>query len=190
MEKELTISQKISVETTPNIVVIRFTNPKERNPLSIEILDYLHQLADDLAARNKPEKIIFTGTGDVFASGANLREIVNVTGETAREYALRGQNLMRKITQLPNETIAFSVDGACFRGIAGDAGTSAACASADRVRAYRQARTCAPLRTKLALRVASAKRVPVRSMRCLSLVRRGQSSGLSGGRSRNPAGGP
>ena len=115
MEKELTISQKISVETTPNIVVIRFTNPKERNPLSIEILDYLHQLADDLAARNKPDKIIFTGTGDVFASGANLREIVNVTGETAREYALRGQNLMRKITQLPNETIAF-VNGFCFGG--------------------------------------------------------------------------
>jgi enoyl-CoA hydratase/carnithine racemase len=38
-----------------------------------------------------------------------------VTGETAREYARRGQNLMRKISELPNQTIAL-VNGFCFGG--------------------------------------------------------------------------
>ena len=115
MEKELPISQKIKLEPLQNCAVIRFTNPKERNPLSIEILENLYQILDDLATQTKYEKIIFTGTDNVFASGANLREIAEVTGETAREYALRGQNLMRKIAELSNETIAF-VNGFCFGG--------------------------------------------------------------------------
>ena len=115
MEKELTISQRISVETSPNIVVIRFTNPKERNPVSIEILDYLQQLLDDLAARNRLEKIIFTGIGDVFASGANLREIADTNADNAREFALRGQNLMQKIYHSNKLTVA-AIDGFCMGG--------------------------------------------------------------------------
>ena len=115
MKKELPISQKIKIESSQNTVVICFTNPKERNPLSIEILEYLHQILNDLAVQSHLEKIIFTGMDDVFASGANLREIAEVTGETAKEYALRGQNLMRKISELPNETVAF-VNGFCFGG--------------------------------------------------------------------------
>ena len=115
MKKELPISQKIKIESSQNIIVIRFTNPKERNPLSIEILEYLHQILDNLMIQSRLEKIIFTGMDDVFASGANLREIAEVTGETAQEYALHGQNLMRKIAELPNETVAF-VNGFCFGG--------------------------------------------------------------------------
>jgi enoyl-CoA hydratase len=115
MEKELPILQKIKIETSQNAVVIHFTNPTERNPLSIEILTYLHQILEDLMMPSHRKKIIFTGTEDVFAAGANLREIAEITGETAREYALRGQHLMRKIAGLPNETISF-VNGFCFGG--------------------------------------------------------------------------
>lgn len=109
----LTDLQNISVETSNNQVIIRFTNPKERNPLSIKVLEQLNNILDEIP--NEIKSVIFTGTDDVFASGANLREIAEVTGETAREYALRGQNLMRKISELPNETIAL-VNGFCFGG--------------------------------------------------------------------------
>lgn len=109
-EKEL---QKISVENSNNQLIIRFTNPKERNPLSISVLKQLNKILSEI----QPDitRIIFTGTEDVFASGANLREIAEVTGDTAKEYALRGQNLMQKISELPQETIAL-VNGFCFGG--------------------------------------------------------------------------
>lgn len=105
--------QNISVETSNKQIIIRFTNPKERNPLSIKVLEQLNEILDNIPMQI--ETVIFTGTDDVFASGANLREIAQVTGETAREYALRGQNLMRIISELPQETIAF-VNGFCFGG--------------------------------------------------------------------------
>lgn len=104
---------KILIETSNQQIIIRFNNPKERNPLSIKILEELNQILDGLSEEIK--NVIFTGTDDVFASGANLHEIAKVTGETARDYALRGQNLMRKISELPQETIAF-VNGYCFGG--------------------------------------------------------------------------
>ena len=74
----------------------------------MEELDQILQNAGDVT-------IIFTGSEDVFASGADLREIAKITPETAREFALRGQNLMRKIAELKQETIAF-VNGFCFGG--------------------------------------------------------------------------
>jgi enoyl-CoA hydratase len=104
--------QNIKVEGSKHNVIIRFTNPKARNPLSIVMLDQINQILDEI---NRKSNIIFTGTDDVFASGANLNEIAKITGETAREYALRGQNLMRKISELPQETIAL-VNGFCFGG--------------------------------------------------------------------------
>lgn len=104
---------KIIIKTSNNQLIIRFNNPKERNPLSIEVLEQLNKVLDEIPA--EIETVIFTGKEDIFASGANLREIAQVTGETAREYALRGQNLMRKISELPQETIAF-VNGFCFGG--------------------------------------------------------------------------
>lgn len=104
---------KILIKTSKTELIIQFNNPKERNPLSIEILEQLNKILDEIP--KETTEIIFTGTEDVFASGANLREIAQVTGETAREYALRGQALMRKITELPQETIAL-INGFCFGG--------------------------------------------------------------------------
>jgi enoyl-CoA hydratase/carnithine racemase len=103
----------ILLEFSTKQLIIRFNNPKARNPLSIQVLEQLNQILDEVP--DEIETVIFTGTEDVFASGANLREIAEVTGETAKEYALRGQNLMRKISELPQETVAF-VNGFCFGG--------------------------------------------------------------------------
>ncbi len=73
-----------------------------------EILD---EVSEDLTI----ETIIFTGKADVFASGADLREIAEVTKDTAREFALRGQNLMNKINASEKKTIA-AINGFCFGG--------------------------------------------------------------------------
>ncbi|HRH40544.1 MAG TPA: enoyl-CoA hydratase/isomerase family protein [Pyrinomonadaceae bacterium] len=103
----------ISVETAEKLLIIRFTNPKERNPLSIKVLEGLNKILNTIP--ENIDRVIFTGVDNIFASGANLNEIAKVTVDTAREYALRGQNLMLKISELPQETVAL-VNGFCFGG--------------------------------------------------------------------------
>lgn len=104
------MSNSVIVENLANVAVIRFIRPENRNPLSIEVLEQLDQILDEIA---EPNAVIFTGTGDVFASGADLREIAKVTETTAREFALRGQNLMKKIAK--RKSIA-AINGFCFGG--------------------------------------------------------------------------
>lgn len=108
-------NQDLETELGKDYAVIRFTNLKERNPLSIGVLETLHETLDDLTVRSEITKIIFTGTGNVFASGANLREIAQVKKEDARKFALRGQTLMAKIAVAEAKTIA-AVNGLCFGG--------------------------------------------------------------------------
>lgn len=97
------------VENFANVLVIRFNRPEIRSPLSIFVLEELHKILDETSQTN----IIFTGKDDVFASGADLREIAKVTAETAREFAQRGQNLMNKIVR---KNALAAVNGFCFGG--------------------------------------------------------------------------
>jgi enoyl-CoA hydratase len=102
-------SKSILVENKENLVIIKFNRPEIRSPLTIAVLSELNEMLDNV----NDETIIFTGVNDVFASGADLREIAQVTGENAREYAMRGQNLMLKIQS--KNAIAF-INGFCFGG--------------------------------------------------------------------------
>jgi enoyl-CoA hydratase/carnithine racemase len=106
------MSNALIIEQLQDATVVRFNRPDERNPLSIAVLDALHGLLDQLFA-SSPKPVIFTGTNDVFASGANLREIARVTGKNAREFALRGQTLMDKIARCDSTA---AVNGLCFGG--------------------------------------------------------------------------
>jgi len=107
------MSNSIIVETFEKILVIRFDRPDIRNPLSIPVLEELHRILDEQT--EAAEAVIFTGNGNTFASGADLREIADVTAEGAKEFALRGQDLMNKIAGLPQTTIA-AINGFCFGG--------------------------------------------------------------------------
>lgn len=105
----------IELERLSESAVIRFIRPESRNPLSISVLYELNVQLDTLISDNTLEKIIFTGVDDVFASGANLREIASLTSETAFEFAREGQALMAKIAAASQYTIA-AVNGFCFGG--------------------------------------------------------------------------
>lgn len=107
------MSEAIIVENFGETIVIRFNRPKERNPLSISVLEKLHSIFETIESRAR--RIIFTGTSDVFASGANLRDIALVTKDAAQEFALRGQNLMQKIAAAKPTTVA-AISGYCFGG--------------------------------------------------------------------------
>lgn len=109
------MSNSVAIETRGNALIIRFTRPEIRNPLSLEVLESLDRIIDDVSKSNCLQKVLFTGAGNSFASGADLREIADVTPETAKEFSLRGQRLMNKIADVPNATIA-AINGFCFGG--------------------------------------------------------------------------
>ncbi|HEY9403310.1 MAG TPA: enoyl-CoA hydratase/isomerase family protein [Pyrinomonadaceae bacterium] len=102
-------------EACESIVVIRLNRPAERNHLSVATLEELDRLVSALSARTDISAIIFTGTGDAFASGANIRELSRLTPETASEFARRGQRLMQRIADASQLTIA-AVNGYCMGG--------------------------------------------------------------------------
>lgn len=109
------MSNAIAVETRGRTLIIRFTRPEIRNPLSVEVIDSLERIIDDGVFSSSVAKIVFTGTGNVFASGADLREIAAVTPESAREFSLGGQRLMNKIAATSKPTAA-AINGFCFGG--------------------------------------------------------------------------
>jgi enoyl-CoA hydratase len=115
-EEQSVEARAIVVEASDShVVVIRLNRPAERNSLSVATLEELARLVSALVARTDLSTIIFTGTKDAFASGANIRELSALTTKTAREFARRGQSLMQKIADAPQLTIA-AVNGYCMGG--------------------------------------------------------------------------
>lgn len=104
------MSNAISVKHLAGRCVVMFTNPAERNPLSAAVLDELDRIIDECKA-----PLVFTGSEDTFASGANLREIAGLDAASAPEFARRGQTMMNRIADLPQMTTA-AVNGYCFGG--------------------------------------------------------------------------
>lgn len=105
------MSNLLEIEDLPHARIVRFCRPESRNALSAYVLDAIDDAVSTLGER----ALIFTGVGDTFASGANLNEIAELTGETAPAFARRGQSLMTRIEELEKPTVA-AINGFCFGG--------------------------------------------------------------------------
>jgi enoyl-CoA hydratase len=105
----------IVTEQRESSIIIRLNNPAQRNALARHVLEELETSISALVNDSKSKAVIFTGTDDVFASGASIRELQDLTAETARAFALRGQHLFQQIARLPQKTIA-AVNGYCIGG--------------------------------------------------------------------------
>jgi enoyl-CoA hydratase/carnithine racemase len=105
----------VVVEESGALVVIRINRTDRKNSLSAATLSDLDEAFSSLAAREDINAIIFTGTRDVFAAGADIRELQTLTPDSAREFAERGQRLLQKISDARQLTIA-AVNGYCMGG--------------------------------------------------------------------------
>jgi enoyl-CoA hydratase/carnithine racemase len=105
----------VVAEERGRVAVIRLARPAERNPLSLSTLSELEQAFSRYAARAEVCAVLFTGTADVFASGANIRELQSLSLEAARDFALRGQRLFQLIADARPLTVA-AVNGYCMGG--------------------------------------------------------------------------
>ncbi|MDT4953025.1 MAG: enoyl-CoA hydratase [Acidobacteriota bacterium] len=114
-EGKETTQRAVIVEAHSAFAILRINRPAERNSLSVATLKELDAVVSSLIARTDINAIIFTGTSDVFASGADIRELRALTPATAREFATRGQRLFQKIADAKQLTIA-AINGYCMGG--------------------------------------------------------------------------
>jgi enoyl-CoA hydratase/carnithine racemase len=106
--------EPIEVVRHNSALLIRFVRPERRNSLSSDVLGALESSLEAISL-SSPERVVFTGSGGTFASGADLREIKQLTPRSAREFAKRGQALMAEIATMPILTVA-AISGYCLGG--------------------------------------------------------------------------
>jgi enoyl-CoA hydratase len=106
---------KIQVSTVGKTAVLRFDSPESRNTLSVETQIILKTHITDLEKKPAIMSCIFTGSGNTFASGANLTEVSALDSDSAVEFGRRGQNLMQSIAN-SRLTMVAAINGYCMGG--------------------------------------------------------------------------
>ncbi len=112
---EPNVQSPIVEKLSDSIAVVRFNRPAERNALSTPTLDKLDIMLSNLISDHKLNSIIFTGTGNVFSSGADIRELATLDVNRARDFSSKGQRLFQRIAEAPQLTIA-AINGYCMGG--------------------------------------------------------------------------
>jgi enoyl-CoA hydratase len=108
-------SRTVLLDFAATIAVVRFNQPTRRNPLSRTTLNQLEEILTQISERSECTAIVFTGTGNTFASGADIRELATLDAISARQFAGRGQKLFQQISDAPQRTIA-AINGYCMGG--------------------------------------------------------------------------
>jgi enoyl-CoA hydratase len=108
-------SSPILTEVTGAVAILRFNCAAERNPLSVATLKHLEHETQSLFARKDIRAVIFTGAEDVFAAGANIRELADLDRDAALKFSVRGQRLFQTIADASQLTIA-AINGYCIGG--------------------------------------------------------------------------
>lgn len=85
----------LATELTGSVAIIRFSRPANVIHLSIATLNELRTSFSTAALSSNVEATVFTGGDDVFASGADIRELTNLDEASAREFAKIRQSSFR-----------------------------------------------------------------------------------------------
>ena len=105
----------IRFEISGATATVVFNRPADRNSLTQDTLKNLEQVLDRLLPDPSLRVIVFTGTDDVFLSGANIRELTLLDQETASAFSDRGQRLFQRIAKA-NQTSIAAINGYCMGG--------------------------------------------------------------------------
>ncbi|KDA06578.1 enoyl-CoA hydratase [Microbacterium sp. CH12i] len=99
------------IERHPDRVVATLNRPETRNAIDQSAIDQLHALCAEL--ESEPRTLILTGSGGVFASGADIAQLRDRRADDAR----KGINAMAfiRVNELPMPVIA-AIDGFALGG--------------------------------------------------------------------------
>lgn len=117
--------QNIIFEKANRISTITMNRPHALNALNYDTLKELDNLLDLIKTENETDVIILTGSGTKsFIAGADIREMSNLTPETARAFAIFGQRVFKKFEDMNIPVIAavngFALGGGCEIALACD----------------------------------------------------------------------
>ncbi len=112
---EALIHEPIVTEVKDFIAVVRLTRPAQRNPLSHDTRQELTRILSGLIDDDAIEAVVITGTDDVFASDADIRELAQLDPAAALEFSKSGQGLFQTIADARQITIA-AINGYCMGG--------------------------------------------------------------------------
>lgn len=107
------MSNAIKLQTQGSKLIVQFSRPKRRNPLSIDVLSELESILANISS--EISDLIFAGSDGVFASGADLKDIAALEQDQVKAFGLRGQSIMATIGGMEAITTA-AIDGPCFGG--------------------------------------------------------------------------
>jgi enoyl-CoA hydratase len=112
---EVDTADPILLEIRRSAAIIKFNRPATRNCLSDETLTRLDSIVSELISTNDIDSLIFTGSDNIFLSGADIRELSNLDHPNALLFAERGQLLFTRVAAAKQLTVA-AINGHCMGG--------------------------------------------------------------------------
>ena len=113
--------EPVRTEQRDGVAIVFLDRPEKRNAIDRATVDALHAACAELETSDA-RAMVLTGTGDVFASGADIAELRDRTRADA--LAAINSGLFRRIERLPMPTIAavkgFALGGGCELAMACD----------------------------------------------------------------------
>jgi enoyl-CoA hydratase len=115
--------ETIKFERNNDIGVLTINRPKALNAINNQVLLELDEQLDGVDSDRTLRALIVTGSGEkAFVAGADIAEMSKMTSEEAREFAKKGQEVLRRLEIIKVPVIA-AVNGFALGG-----GTELACA--------------------------------------------------------------
>ncbi|WP_027398156.1 enoyl-CoA hydratase-related protein [Anaerovorax odorimutans] len=116
--------QNLKYEVKDSIAYITVNRPKSLNALNGEVLDDLLAAFTEVEKNPEVKIAILTGEGRAFVAGADISQMVNLTGLEGQELMKQGQKVMNFIEEITKPVIAaingFALGGGCELAMACD----------------------------------------------------------------------
>lgn len=114
----------LKYEIKENIAYVTITKEKSLNALSKELLEELLAVFQEINSDEEVRAVILTGAGRAFAAGADISQMVNLTGIEGHNMMVRGAEVMDYIENVKKPVIAavngFALGGGCELAMACD----------------------------------------------------------------------
>lgn len=95
------------IDDRDGVRIITIHRPDKLNALNSATLDALHAAFDAAAEAADVRAIVLTGAGPkAFVAGADIAEMADLRPVEGRDFALRGQRMMRRVELMPKPVIA------------------------------------------------------------------------------------
>jgi len=99
-------SSHVEVSLRDHVAVLRLTNFERRNVLDIATATAMQEAVEGLGRDPQVRCVVITGTRNVFASGADIRELAAAGAEENLAYNRRLRAAVNAVAALPMPTIA------------------------------------------------------------------------------------